>query len=101
MSLVKTGGSVTDLRGGFGGVYFTRDKSGLHCSAKPRRVAQGTPAQQKQRAAFIKARSYCKIKNTDDKPKDWLNRCTSYNIYRALNGLLPAEPPADYQIPKL
>ncbi len=101
MTLVRTGGGVTDIRGGFGGVYFTRDNSGLHCSSKPRRVHQGTPAQQKQRAAFIKARSYCRIKNTADKPKDWLNRCTSYNIYQALNDLLCAEPPADYQIPKL
>lgn len=87
MSLVKTGQGVTDIRGGFGGVYFTRDKAGLHSSAKPRRVHQRTAAQKKQRDAFIKARSFCRNESFADKPKDWLNRCVSYNIYRALNGL--------------
>lgn len=87
MSLIKTGGGVTDIRGGFGGVYFTRDKSGLHSSAKPRRVRQRSSAQNAQRNAFIKARAFCKNERFTDKPKDWLNRCVSYNIYRALNGL--------------
>ncbi len=87
MTLVRTGQGVTDIRGSLGGVYFTRDKFGLHCSAKPRRVDQGTPAQQKQRAAFIKARTFCRNELFADKPKNWLNRCTSYNIYRALNDL--------------
>ncbi|MBA7477988.1 hypothetical protein ES707_13403 [subsurface metagenome] len=87
MSLIKTGGGVTDIRGGFGGVYFTRDKSGLHSSAKPRRVHQITDAQRKQRNAFIQARAY----STDP-------RVVSY---RALNGLPMADPPADYQIPGL
>lgn len=76
MTLVRTGGGVTDIRGGLGGVYFTRDKSGLHSSAKPRRVHQITPAQDKQRKAFIKARSYTKDP-----------RWVSYYIYRALNNL--------------
>ena len=90
MALIKTGGGVTDIRGGFGGVYFTRDKSGLHCSAKPRRVRQRTPDQNKQRNAFSTARAYSKI-----------NRIVSYNIYRALNRLAPKDPPIDYQPPHL
>lgn len=90
MTLVKTGGGVTDIRGGFGGVYFTRDKSGLHCSSKPRRVHQITDAQRKQRNAFIKARTFSRDPRT-----------VSYNIYRALNDLPMAEPPTDYQIPRL
>ena len=90
MALVKTGGGVTDIRGGFGGTYFTRDKSGLHQSAKPRRVQQRTTAQDTQRNAFTKARTFSKI-----------NRTVSYNIYRALNDLSPAEPPIEYQIPHL
>lgn len=64
------------MRGPLGGVYFSRDRSGLHCLAKPRRVNQGTPAQQKQRNAFIKARTYTKDP-----------RWVSYYIYRALNNL--------------
>ena len=90
MALVRTGDGVTDIRGGFGGVYFSRDKSGLHCCAKPRRVHQETAAQRKQRAAFIQARAF----SSDP-------RCVSYNIYRALNGLSMELPPTDYQIPHL
>lgn len=87
MTLVKTGGGVTDIRGGFGGVYFTRDKSGLHCSAKPRRVHQRTAGQKIQRDAFNKARAACLTVDPAGKPRDWLNRWVSYYIYRALNGL--------------
>lgn len=90
MALIKTGGGVTDIRGGFGGTYFTRDKSGLHQSAKPRRVTQRTTAQSKQRNAFTKARVFSKT-----------NRTVSYNIYRALNNLAVKEPPTDYTMSKL
>lgn len=90
MALIKTGGGIADIRGGFGGVYFTRDKTGLHCTAKPRRVQQRTSAQHKQRNAFSVARAYSKV-----------NRVVSYNIYRALNNLAPKDPPIDYQPPGL
>lgn len=90
MAIVKTGQGVTDIRGGVGGVYFTRDKSGLHQSAKPRRVRQQTAEQKKQRDAFRKARAF----STDA-------RVVSYNIYRALNGLEMEQPPADYNPPEL
>lgn len=90
MTLIRIGQGVTDIRGGFGGVYFTRDKSGLHCTAKPRRVKQRTTAQNKQRSAFTRARAFSKI-----------NRTVSYNIYRALNDLSMADPPLDFQIPHL
>ncbi len=76
MAIIKTGQGITDIRGGTGGVYFTRDKSGLHCTAKPRRVHQITPAQRKQRNAFIKARSVTKDP-----------RWVSYFIYLALNNI--------------
>lgn len=76
MALIKTGHGIIDIRGGYGGVYFTRDKSGLHIAAKPRRVQQRTAAQDIQRNAFIKARKY----TTDP-------RWVSYYIYRALNNL--------------
>lgn len=101
MATVKTGQGITDIRGGFGGTYFARDKSGLHCSAKPRRVNQGTDAQIKQRNAFIKTRAFCLAEIRPIFDTKWLNKCTSYNIYRALNGLACELPPADYQIPKL
>lgn len=90
MALVKCGDGVTDIRGGFGGTYFTRDAAGLHQSAKPRRVKQRTAAQDTQRNAFSIARAFSTI-----------NRTVSYNIYRALNGLPPAEPPIEYSIPTL
>ena len=76
MALIRTGQGITDIRGGLGGVYFSRDKSGLHILPKPRRVSQRTTAQNKQRNAFTKARSF----STN-------NRVVSYNIYRALTGL--------------
>ena len=90
MALIRTGGGVTDIRGGFGGVYFSRDKSGLHISSKPRNIQRRTSDQNVQRAAFTKARAFSKI-----------NRIVSYNIYRASNGLTPAMPPLDYQPPHL
>ena len=90
MALVKTGSGVTDIRGGFGGVYFHRDKSGLHSAAKPRRVRQRSSAQNRQRNAFSAARAFSKV-----------NRTVSYNIYRALNNLTPQDPPIDYQPPGL
>lgn len=90
MTLIKTGGGVTDIRGGFGGVYFHRDKSGLHSSSKPRTVHRRSAAQKKQRAAFIKARAYSKDE-----------RVVSYNIYRALNDLPMQDPPPDYNPPGL
>lgn len=90
MSLIKTGPGITDIRGGFGGVYFTRDKSGLHCSKQPRNIHRRTTDQDLQRKAFAKARAYSKDP-----------RIVSYNIYRALNKLPMADPPPDYEIPKL
>lgn len=85
MTLCKTATPITDIRGGMGGVYFTRDRTGLHCTAKPRRVKTSTSRQNAQRKAFIKARSF-----SHD------NREVSYNIYRALNGLEPCKVPNDY-----
>jgi len=90
MATVKLGAGLTDISGSIGGVYFHRDKSGLHSCAKPRKVKNRSDAQQKQRAAFITARAYSKDERT-----------VSYNIYRALNGLPMAEPPTDYTIPNL
>ena len=86
MALIKCGQGIIDIRGGQGGVYFSRDKSGLHILSKPRRVRQRTDAQNRQRNAFTVARSF----STDP-------RTVSYNIYRALNGLAPTEAPLDYQ----
>lgn len=85
MALIKTGDGVTDIRGGFGGIYFRRDKGGLHAINKPRVIHGRTTAQSAQRAAFTKARAFSKI-----------NRVVSYNIYRALNGLPMEMPPTDY-----
>lgn len=90
MALCKTGQGIVDIRGSVGGVYFSRDKSGLHCAANPRTVHQRSDAQNKQRAAFTQARAYSKDERT-----------VSYNIYRALNGLSMQDPPVDYQIPSL
>lgn len=86
MALIKTGGGVTDIRGGFGGVYFTRDRFGLHSTAKPRRVRQRSSAQNRQRNAFSTARGFSKV-----------NRVVSYNIFRAATGLAPKDPPVDYR----
>lgn len=76
MTLIRTGGGVTDIRGGFSGVYFHRDKSGLHCCSKPRTVYRRSAAQDLQRDAFRAARRY----STD-------NRTVSYLMYRYMNGL--------------
>lgn len=85
MALVKPGPGIVDIRGGFGGVYFHRDKYGLHSCAKPRTVQQRTANQDTQRKAFTTARAFSTV-----------NRIVSYNIYRALNGLDPQDPPPDY-----
>ncbi|MBA7658073.1 hypothetical protein ES703_66021 [subsurface metagenome] len=85
MALIRTGGGVTDIRGGFGGVYFHRDKSGLHSAAKPRNITQATLLQRRQRGSFSKSRAFSKV-----------NRTVSYNIYRANLGLPMKEPPVDY-----
>lgn len=85
MSLIKVGQGVTDIRGGFGGVYFTRDKTGLHCTAKPRRVHQRTEHQDRKRKAFARARAFSKV-----------NRTVSYNIFRAYLDLPMKAPPANY-----
>jgi len=90
MALIRLGQSITDIRGPVGGIYFTRDKSGLHCTSKPRRVHQRSSAQNRQRNAFTRARSYSKI-----------NRVVSYNVYRALTGLPMQLPPPDYNPPGL
>ncbi len=86
MALIKPGGGITDIRGKLGGVYFHRDKSGLHSSRRPRKIRRQTAAQLKQKSAFRKARAY----STD-------NRVVSYNIFRALNNLPMAQPPPDYR----
>jgi len=76
MALVKTGGGITDIQGSFGGVYFHRDKSGLHSCSKPRTVYRRSAAQKLQRDAFIAARRYTKDP-----------RWVSYLMYRYMNGL--------------
>lgn len=85
MTLVRVGNGVTDIRGSFGGVYFSRDKSGLHCSAKPRRVHGRSAHQDRKRKAFSRARAFSKN-----------NRVVSYNIFRAYLDLPMKEPPIDY-----
>lgn len=86
MALTKTGDGVVDIRGSIGGVHFTRDRSGLHCSRAPRTVKKITLAQKAQRDAYRGARAY----STN-------NRFVSYNLIRIVNGLTPQDPPADYR----
>jgi hypothetical protein len=76
MALIRTGPEISDIRGKLGGVCFTRDRSGLHCSASPRHIYRRTPAQSIQRSAFSRARSVAKT-----------NRHVSYLIYLALNNM--------------
>lgn len=90
MALVTTGNGITDIRGGLGGVYFHRDRSGLHCCSKPRTVHRRSSLQDSRRRAFARARTFSHV-----------NRTVSYNIYRAMLNLPMAEPPIDYQIPRL
>lgn len=90
MAVIKTGSGLVDIRGRFGGVYFHRDRSGLHASAGPRNIKRCSAAQKIQRNAFTKARAYSHDERT-----------LSYNIYRALAGLPMAGPPFDYTIPDL
>lgn len=85
MALISLGNNVVDMRRSLGGVYFTRDKSGLHCTAMPRMIKRRTAAQDRQRRAFSTARAY-----------SFNNRTVSYNIYRALNNLRLREPPMSY-----
>lgn len=86
MALIRCGQGVTDIRGGLGGVYFSRDKFGLHILPKPRRVHQRTEHQDRKRNAFAKARSFSQD-----------NRTVSWNILRAYWGLPMSEPPAYYR----
>ena len=86
MALIQTGNGIRDIRGGLGGVYFSRDSFGLHMLAKPRRVYQRTEHQDRKRKAFIKARSFSHN-----------NRAVSWNILRAYWGLPMSEPPAYYR----
>jgi len=90
MATIKLGAGIIDIKGGFSGIYFHRDKSGLHACSKPRKVKQRTPAQITQRNAFTTARNFSKDERT-----------VSYNIYRALNGLDMQEPPIEFSISKL
>lgn len=76
MALVRCGNGLTDIRGSISGVYFHRDKSGLHCSTRPRIIYRKSLDQKVQRNAFIAARTL----STD-------NRTVSYLMYRYLNGL--------------
>lgn len=101
MALCRVGQGITDIRGKVGGVYFHRDRSGLHVARRPRVIRRRSPDQDKQRKAFVKARTFCKIENSPDRGKKWLNRCVSFNIYRALNDVELKTPPVDYQIPTL
>lgn len=90
MATVKLGGGITDIKGTIGGVYFHRDKSGVHVCRQPRNIRRLSSAQLNQRRAFMAARAY----NKDE-------RFVSWNIYRALNGLPMSDPPPDYQIPRM
>lgn len=86
MALVRTGCEIVDIRGGLGGIYFHRDRSGLHSCRKPRNIQRRSAAQDVQRKAFSKARAYSKDL-----------RFVSYNIFRILNRLEPQDPPIDYK----
>lgn len=86
MALVKTGAGIVDIRGGFGGVYFHRDQAGLHQCSKPRNIKRRSTAQSRVRWAFSKSRAF----STD-------LRTLSYNMFRCMSGLEPAEPPIDYK----
>jgi len=86
MALIKKSLALQDIRGSCGGVTFKRDASGSHVISKPRRVHQRSTKQDRQRWAFSSARAY----STD-------LRTLSYNIYRALTGLPPQEPPIDFK----
>lgn len=86
MALIKTGAGIVDIRGGFGGVYFHRDTSGLHQCRKPRNIQRSSVAQGRQRRAFSKSRAYSSDLRT-----------LSYNIFRCASGLEPKKPPIDYK----
>lgn len=85
MALIRCGQGVTDIRGGMGGVYFSRDKSGLHCLPKPRRVYQRTEHQDRKRKAFVQARNFSHN-----------NREVAYNILRAYAGLEMTDLPVKF-----
>ena len=90
MAIVRVGTGIIDIKGSVGGVYFSRDKSGLHCSAHPRKISRRSAAQATQRNAFIKARAFSKDP-----------RVVSFNIYRALNNLPLLTPTDEYSVPTL
>jgi len=87
MTLVKAGDGIVDIRGRLGGVYFHRDKSGLHSSSMPRKVHRRSAAHSLQRDAFVAARALSKD-----------NRIVSYLMYRAMNGL-PINYPDAWTLP--
>lgn len=86
MALIRTGPGIIDIRGTFAGIYFSRDKTGLHIRSHPRHISMRSLDQAAQRNAFAAAQAY----STDP-------RFVSFNIYRALNGLPLMDPPVDYR----
>jgi len=85
MALLILGSGLVDIKGRVGGNIFSRDRSGLHISAPPRRVRKTSTAQKAQRKCFIQARKF-----SHD------NRTVAYNIYRCMNGLSPQAVPNDF-----
>jgi len=73
MALIKPSAEITDISGKFGGVYFSRDKTGLHISAMPRVIKkEPTPAQKDQRNFYgnLKREENARAKANRSKLKD-------------------------------
>ena len=106
MAAIRLCSMLSDISGSFGGSTGARDGSGLHLSARRKRVRKSSASQRKVRLAFSKATlRWEQLSDKSDFRLAWLQFSTypetAYQAfvriswYYAYNGLLiPKFPPA-------
>lgn len=115
MAMVKLGNGIVDIRGGIGGIVFSKDRYCLHVHAKNRVVKRRSTLQRQRRNAYRTCVNYWNQSMSSDSRALWTNHArqhptsnrfgnpiilTSFsafmklNIYRVYNGcsILSAPP---------
>ena len=59
MAMAKLDGTITNIDGKVGGNIFRNDVCGQHIQATPRHIDKKSPAQLRQRRAFLRALRFC------------------------------------------
>lgn len=118
MALIKLGSGVIDIRGKFGGVYFSRDRSGLHQTANYSK--RGWHPSKRQRSGFagmwgitdfwkiVAGLGYAYLWKSFAETRTWINSVGEpihltgwnwflhFNWYRYYSGLKPILIPPDH-----